>query len=540
MLINDQTRAIVWAQWRTILNRYPRGQGAAWFTWIFTGIWYLGFAFLAYLAATLLPKIPTADVLERTLSVGLAVATGFWQVIPLLMVSAGMSLDLKRIMVYPVPVRRLFGIEVLLRTSTAVEPIIVLVGVVIGVLRSPVAPPYGVLAFIPFVALNLLFSAGLRDLLTRLMARKGIRELVVLAMVFVTVLPQFVINMFPPETWKKESLQFLTKLPDTPWPWKAAAGAATMEGGASSWLWLLLWAAAAYAFGMWQFQRGLRWDASEARARDRKNEIARKSGWKEWLYCLPSRLLPDPLGSLIEKEFRFLSRAPRFRLVFFMGFSFGLLIWAPIIFGRNRGQGFFGENFLVLVCVYAALLLGEVPFWNCFGFDRLGAQAYFIFPVPLNTVLFAKNITAVLVLLLEVTLIALVCLLFRVPLSPIKIADAYAVAIMICVFLLAAGNLTSSHSPRAVDPEQSWRNTGAGKTQFMLMLVYPALFVPITLAYLARYAFDSHLAFYAVVAAGLAVGALMYSVSLESSISALRQRKEDFLAALGRMEGPIG
>jgi hypothetical protein len=33
---------------------------------------------------------------------------------------------------------------------------------------------------------------------------------------------------------------------------------------------------------------------------------------------------------------------------------------------------------------------------------------------------------------------------------------------------------------------------------------------------------------------------MMYWVSLESSIGALEKRKEDFLAALGRMEGPIG
>ena len=41
----------------------------------------------------------------------------------------------------------------------------------------------------------------------------------------------------------------------------------------------------------------------------------------------------------LEKELRFLSRAPRFRLVFMMGFSFGLLIWAPMAFGRATSSG---------------------------------------------------------------------------------------------------------------------------------------------------------------------------------------------------------
>ena len=85
---------------------------------------------------------------------------------------------------------------------------------------------------------------------------------------------------------------------------------------------------------------------------------------------LPSRLLPDPIGILVEKEVRFLSRAPRFRLVFFMGFTFGLIIWLPLLLRGGQPAGFFGQNLLSLVSLYACLLLGEVLFWNSFGFDR--------------------------------------------------------------------------------------------------------------------------------------------------------------------------
>ncbi len=59
---------------------------------------------------------------------------------------------------------------------------------------------------------------------------------------------------------------------------------------------------------------------------------SRRSWWIEWFYRLPSALLKDPLGALIEKEFRFLVRSPRFRLVFLMGFTFGLVIWLPMVF----------------------------------------------------------------------------------------------------------------------------------------------------------------------------------------------------------------
>ena len=43
---------------------------------------------------------------------------------------------------------------------------------------------------------------------------------------------------------------------------------------------------------------------------------------------------------------------------------------------------------------YALLLLGDVAFWNVFGFDRSAAQAYFIAPVRLSSVLVSKNLAA--------------------------------------------------------------------------------------------------------------------------------------------------
>ena len=49
--------------------------------------------------------------------------------------------------------------------------------------------------------------------------------------------------------------------------------------------------------------------------------------------------------------------------------------------------GFIADNYLTLVSVYALLLLSDVLFWNCFGFDRSAAQVYFLVPVKMSTVL---------------------------------------------------------------------------------------------------------------------------------------------------------
>ena len=38
--------------------------------------------------------------------------------------------------------------------------------------------------------------------------------------------------------------------------------------------------------------------------------------------------------------------------------------------------------FLTCVGVYAVVLLGQVTFWNAFGFDRTAAQTWYALPIP--------------------------------------------------------------------------------------------------------------------------------------------------------------
>ncbi|MBI5086728.1 MAG: hypothetical protein HZB13_19300 [Acidobacteria bacterium] len=539
--LNDQVRAILWAQTKGLYNRFSGGGAGAGriIYWISILIWYGGIGFLAWLAAATLPEIAERATLQTVLNVGLLLATLFWQLIPVMLATTGISLDLKSLLVYPIAPHRLFIIEVLLRLSTGVEVLIVMAGAAVGLARSPVAPWWSALVFIPFTAFNLLLSAGVRDLLTRLLTRRGVREVVVFGIVIVSALPQLLVNFIPPEQWKRYYSLFGKDLPAAPLPWQVSAA---LSAGPFSWsalFALVLWLIAAAWFGYSQFRRGLRWDAAEAGSKDRQTASPGGRSFMEAFYRLPSRLLPDPLGALVEKEFRFLSRAPRFRLVFFMGFSFGIIIWLPMALGNNRSSGAFSDNILVWVSLYAALLLGEVLFWNNLGFDRSAAQAYYVMPVKLTIVLYAKNITAVFFLVLEVTIVTLVITLLRIRFPLYKIPEAYAVTLLICLFLLAIGNLASTHYPRPVDPAQSWRQSSSGKIQALLLFVYPVLAIPVALAYLARYAFDSQWAFYLVLLSGFLVAAMAYHVSLHSSIEAADHRRESLLAALSRTEGPI-
>jgi ABC-2 type transport system permease protein len=255
---------------------------------------------------------------------------------------------------------------------------------------------------------------------------------------------------------------------------------------------------------------------------------------------LPSVLFRDPLGALVEKEIRFLARSPRFRLVFMMGFTFGLVVWLPLAFGRHgAAQSFVGRNFLTAVSVYSVLLLSEVCFWNSFGFDRSAAQFYFLAPVPFSRVLMGKNLSATLFIVLEFVAVTTVSASLGMPIDPLKLGEAFAVAAVISLFLLGAGNLMSVHQPRGVNPESSFRSSAAGRVQSLLFVVYPIAFAPTALAYLARWAFDSELAFFAVLAFDAVAGVVVYRVATQSAVQSAERLKETFLAALAAGDGPI-
>jgi len=166
-LSGNQVRAIVGAQWRAWLNQGPKAQWAMWLVYL---IWY-GFAStLAWVAATVLPEIKESARLMQIVELVLLAGLLYWQVIPLMLASAGMALDLKRLLVYPVEPSNLFLIEVLLRLSTGMEVCIVLSGVSVGLWSRPDVPVWGPLFFVPYLAFNMVLSAGIRDLLARLIA----------------------------------------------------------------------------------------------------------------------------------------------------------------------------------------------------------------------------------------------------------------------------------------------------------------------------------------------------------------------------------
>src|SRR5260370_8464239 len=189
--MGTQVRAIIWAQWRTLRNYLARSNKFAFgLTGLFGLVWYGGFAFLATFAGILFSKADELTFIHTVLPTALLLCFLYWQLIPVLMASMGSSLDIRKLLVYPIPHRQLFALEVLLRISTGIEMLLLLIGTGIGLLLNPAIPKCPPLSLLFFVALNLLCSAGVRDLLIRLLARRRVREITAFLLVLAAALPQ--------------------------------------------------------------------------------------------------------------------------------------------------------------------------------------------------------------------------------------------------------------------------------------------------------------------------------------------------------------
>jgi ABC-2 type transport system permease protein len=105
--------------------------------------------------------------------------------------------------------------------------------------------------------------------------------------------------------------------------------------------------------------------------------------------------------------------------------------------------------------------------------------------------------------------------------------------------MLAMGNITSVEYPRGMNPERASQSGSSGRFQVLVLLFYPLALLPAALAFLARYAFASDVAFRVTLAAAAVVGAIVYKLALDSAVAAAGERRESVLQALAVGEGPV-
>ncbi len=523
---------LVWAQYRCFVNRLPQWRVAAWLAAALGALFYGAVTALAVVAGRFCAQPPDAEALESGLARGLLLVTLYWQVVPLALSASGVSLDTKRLRGFPVPRQALFGLDLALRSVSSPEALIVLSGAAVGLAANASLPVWAPLGIAALAVWNALASMLVRDVLARLWRRKLAQILLSLALVSLAAVPRL-LAFAGPAPWMRRTVGWVSR---APWPWALAAHLAS---GHRSWYGvaaLALWCGAAWWLARRAFLRAMNQDETPAHAAS----SAARGAMFDAFAPIAARWLGDPLAAILEKEIRSLVRSPRFLLTFVMGFTFSVAIFVPP--GVLRGDdpdSFVSRNYLAGVALYSVLLLGQVLLWNCLGSDRAAAAIYFVTPAHIRPALVAKNVAAALFLLLEITLVAVVCALLRLPVSALACLECYGASFVMIAYLLAAGNLVSVSRPWPQDPAALFRSSTGTKMQPLLLMVFPVAAVPVALAYLARYAFASETAFFAVLIIDAAIGAVVYRIAIQSSVETAVRTRETVVQLLSAGGGPM-
>ncbi len=500
---------------------------------VFTSLIFYGFwGFLAWGAMLFFSSVDQAVYFLPVLTSGLAFIMVYWQLSPIVSASFGASLDLRKLLAYPIPRSKLFLIEVLLRVTTCGEMILALGGISIGLLRNPAygpaAAPYILGGTLLFAATNILLSAGSRSLIERIFLRTKLKEVLFFLLVMAGLIPQILVYA---RVRKDALLRFAPS--QFVWPWASIARLMLHQSVALSAVSALVWLAAVWWFSATQFARSLNLDSAATRATVKPEKPDRLM---DRLFRLPSRFLPDPIAALTEKELRTYSRIPRFRIVYAMSCFFGIVLFLPSL-RRGHSTTFFQQNALPIMALYGLLMLGQISYWNSFGFDRSAVQGYFTWPIRMRDVLLAKNLAVVSLLIPQILLMSVIARLFHLPAGPGKILETIIVMTVSSLYWLAMGNISSVRIPRASNPDKM--NQMANKMQALTIWSAPFLLFPVALAYWCRWFFENELVFAGVMAMAALIGAVFYWVALDSAVKTANDRRESILLALTDSEGPL-
>jgi len=529
-------RAILWAQF---LSMRPRKSSAARSSAVFSvltgAIFYGAFGFFGWLMTLLFSSVDLSPRFPQILPAVLLFIALYWQLAPVLSASFGASIDLRKLMAYPIPRNRLYLVELVLRASTSVDVLVVVAGIAIGLIRNRLygwaAAPFVLAGAAVFAIMNILLSAGVRSLLERFFLRTRFKEVFFIVLALFGLLPQLMIM-----SGVKNPSVLLRYVPaQVVWPWAAAGQLMLRDNAAVSGLTAIAWLLITALFSRLQFERTLQLDGASLKKKGR--DVAPSDGsLSERIFRLPSRFFGDPLAALIEKELRTLSRIARFRMVYGMSCFFGLFLFAPALRHRNTDSAFL-QYALPVMAVYGLLVLGQISYWNSFGFDRSAAQGYFCWPIRFRDALIAKNITVMALIFPQILLVSLVAHAFHVPSSPGKILETFAVATIAALFWFGLGNMFSVRMPRAMDPDKM--NQMSNKLQALTILAAPFVLLPIVLAYWARSVFGNEFVFAGILALAAVLGTIFYGIALDSAVETARTNREPMLLELSRSDGPI-
>jgi ABC-2 type transport system permease protein len=107
------------------------------------------------------------------------------------------------------------------------------------------------------------------------------------------------------------------------------------------------------------------------------------------------------------------------------------------------------------------------------------------------------------------------------------------------VYLMGLGNMASVQYPRPINPERVSQGGSSSRMQGLVSLLFPLALFPIFLAYLARYALQSQIAFALMLLIAAIIGGVVYWMGLESAVNTASSRRESIMQELSKGDGPV-
>lgn len=500
---------------------------------VFTGLLFYGFwTFLAWGAMLYFSQADQQPYFLPVLSGGLAIVMLYWQLAPIISASMGASIDLRKLLAYPIPHSKLFTLEVLLRITACGEMVIILIGISVGLIRNPLyglrQAPAVFLGAALFTLTNILLSAGTRSWVEHVLLRGKFKEALMFLFVMLGIAPQLFVFF---NVKKAALLRFAPS--QAVWPWASVARVMLLDSLAMAATASIVWLGVAYVFSRWNFERTLRADAvSPAQVK-----ISGKTdGFTERFFQFPSRFLKDPVAAIVEKELRTLARVPRFRMVFLMSCVFGVMMMLPVLRTPEK-HPLMLQLGLPIMALYGLLMLGQISYWNSLGLDRSAVQGYFSWPIRFRDVLIAKNISVVFILLPQIFVLSVIARFVKLNSGPAKVLETVIVIGIASLYWFAMGNIFSVRMPRAMNPEKS--SQISRQTSALTIWCAPFLLLPLVLAYWARWFFENELVFTGLVLVSAIIGGIFYYVGLDSAVTMGNARREAIITKLSETEGPL-
>ncbi|HTZ76058.1 MAG TPA: hypothetical protein VMB47_19225 [Candidatus Aquilonibacter sp.] len=468
-----QLGAIARVRWQVFKNslRTMRGRMEM-VSWFFIGIWFaalgVGGAFGLGMGAWWIISHGHADWLALLFWPIFA----FWIFFPLVATAFTEAFDSGNLLRFPLRYSSFLLANLIYGSidGSTIVGILWLAGVAIGAsIAAPAFAPWTVLALAIFGAANVLLVRSLFAWIERWLAQRKTRE--IMGIVFFLSIIAF--QMIGPLTnhlrrkhfqlpaYVSQGIAIQKFLPaglagdavsnalHSDWP-MAAASLVLLACYAAGFL-LLLHVRLRRQYAGESFGEGV------ARERVRAGKVETRSGWS-----VPG--LSGQVAAVMEKEAHYLSRSGP--LLFALAMPAVVLLLFHLGGGNPEHAPAFSRNpnlAFPIGAAYALLLLTNM-IYNNFGTDGAGIQFFFVAPVPIRSVVLAKNLVHTGVLAVEMCLVAAATyLLYGRPALAV-------VAATLCAVLFAApldfsvGNLLSLYTPKKYDYATFGRQRAPGLT----------------------------------------------------------------------------